>query len=150
MGSPLHFEAPTALQYFAALVADDASFSVLEAAIAVAQDDDPGLDPQAVLSEIDTLAERLRRRLPADAAPLQRLRLLNRYFFQELGFAGNVNDYYDARNSYLPAGAAQRGAASRSRWRCCTSSSRRRSAWARPACRSRGISWSSCTCRAAR
>ncbi|WP_425258560.1 SirB1 family protein [Rubrivivax sp. RP6-9] len=102
MGSPLHFQAPTALQYFAALVADDASFSVLEAAIAVAQDADPGLDPQAVLSEIDALAERLRRRLPADAAPLQKLRLLNRYFFQELGFAGNVNDYYDVRNSYLP------------------------------------------------
>ena len=39
--------------------------------------------------------------MPADAAPLQRLRLLNRYFFQELGFAGNVNDYYDPRNSYL-------------------------------------------------
>jgi regulator of sirC expression with transglutaminase-like and TPR domain len=55
-----------------------------------------------VLAQIDGLAERLRRRLPADAAPLQRLRLLNRYFFQELGFAGNVNDYYDPRNSYLP------------------------------------------------
>lgn len=103
MGGSLHFEAPTALQYFAALVADDASFSVLEAAIAVAQDAEPGLDPQAVLSQIDTLADRLRRRLPADAAPLQKLRLLNRYFFHELGFAGNVNDYYDPRNSYLPA-----------------------------------------------
>ena len=32
---------------------------------------------------------------------MQRLRLLNRFFFQELGFAGNVNDYYDPRNSYL-------------------------------------------------
>ena len=32
---------------------------------------------------------------------MQRLRLLNRFFFQELGFAGNVNDYYDAKNSYL-------------------------------------------------
>jgi regulator of sirC expression with transglutaminase-like and TPR domain len=102
MGSPLHFEAPTALEYFATLVADDASLSVLEAAVAVAQEDLPGLDPQAVLAEIDALAERLRRRLPADAAPVQKLRLLNRYFFQELGFAGNVNNYYDRRNSYLP------------------------------------------------
>ena len=33
--------------------------------------------------------------------PLQRLRLLNRYFFQDLGFAGNVNHYHDPRNSYL-------------------------------------------------
>jgi regulator of sirC expression with transglutaminase-like and TPR domain len=102
MGGSLHFEAPTALEYFAALVADDASLSVVEAAIAVAQDDDPRLDPQDVLAQIDTLAARLMARLPADAAPLQKLRLLNRYFFQELGFSGNVNDYYDPRNSYLP------------------------------------------------
>ena len=102
MGSPLHFETPTALEYFATLVADDATLSVLEAAVAVAQEDLPGLDPQAVLAEVDALAERLRRRLPADAAPVQKLRLLNRYFFQELGFAGNVNNYYDRRNSYLP------------------------------------------------
>jgi regulator of sirC expression with transglutaminase-like and TPR domain len=101
MAGSLHFEAPTALQYFAALVADDASFSVIEAAVAVAQDDEPGLDAQGVLAQIDTLADRLRRRIPADAAPLQRLRLVNQYFFQELGFAGNVNDYYDRRNSYL-------------------------------------------------
>lgn len=108
MPGPLHFEAPTALQYFAALVADDTSFAMVEAAIAVAQDADPALDPQAVVSQIDQLADRLRRRLPADAAPLQKLRLLNRYFFQELGFAGNVNDYYDPRNSYLPEVLATR------------------------------------------
>jgi regulator of sirC expression with transglutaminase-like and TPR domain len=102
MAGSLHFEAPTALQYFAALVADDASFSVIEAAVAVAQDDHPALDAQGVLAQIDALADRLKRRIPADAAPLQRLRLLNQYFFQELGFAGNVNDYYDRRNSYLP------------------------------------------------
>jgi regulator of sirC expression with transglutaminase-like and TPR domain len=102
MGGSLLFEAPTALQYFAALVADDASFSVVEAAVSVAQDEYPGLDAQDVLAQIDVLAERLKRRLPADAAPLQRLRVLNQYFFHELGFAGNVNDYYDPRNSYLP------------------------------------------------
>lgn len=102
MSSDLHFEAPTALEYFAALVADDASLSVLEAAVAVAQDEYPQLDTQQVLSDIDELAHRLRRRIPADASALQRLRLLNRYFFEELGFAGNVNNYYDARNSYLP------------------------------------------------
>jgi regulator of sirC expression with transglutaminase-like and TPR domain len=99
---PLRFEAPTALQYFAALVCDDASFSVLEAAAAVAQDEYPQLDTQELLSQVDALAERLCRRLPADAAPLQRMRLVNSFFFQELGFAGNVNDYYDARNSYVP------------------------------------------------
>lgn len=102
MSSDLFFEAPTALAYFAALVADDASLSVLEAAVAVAQDEYPQLDTQQVLADVDELVHRLRRRIPADASALQRLRLLNRYFFEELGFAGNVNNYYDARNSYLP------------------------------------------------
>jgi regulator of sirC expression with transglutaminase-like and TPR domain len=108
MVSPLHFEVPTALQYFAALVADDDGFSTLEAAVAVAQDEDAGLDVQGVLSQIDELAQQLKRRVPADAAPMQRLRLLNHYFFGELGFAGNVNNYYDAGNSHLPTVLATR------------------------------------------
>ena len=99
--SSLRFEAPTLLDYFAALVADDRQFSLLEAAISVAQDDDPALDVQSVLSQIDGLAARLKQRIATDAGAMHRLRSLNRYFFQELGFAGNVNDYYDPRNSHL-------------------------------------------------
>ena len=101
MPGPLTFETPTPLDYFASLVADDASLSLVEAAVAIAQDDFPQLDTQAVLAEIDTLALKLKRRFPADAVPVQRLRWLNRFFFQEMGFAGNVNDYYDPHNSYL-------------------------------------------------
>ncbi len=99
--TPLTFETPTPLEYFATLVADDASLSLVEAAVAIAQDDFPQLDTQSVLAEIDALAARLKQRFPVDAVPVQRLRWLNRFFFQELGFAGNVNDYYDPHNSYL-------------------------------------------------
>ena len=101
MARPLQFEAPTVLEYFASLVADDASLSLTEAAVAIGQDDDPGLDAQSVLAEIDQLALRLKQRVPADAVPLQRLRRLNHFFFSDLGFAGNVNDYYDPGNSHL-------------------------------------------------
>jgi regulator of sirC expression with transglutaminase-like and TPR domain len=97
----LLFDTPTTLDYFAVLVADDRQFSQLEAAVAIAQDVEPALDVQGVLAEIDALAVKLKRRIAADTAPLQRLRYLNRYFFQELGFAGNVNDYYAPDNSYL-------------------------------------------------
>ena len=101
MSGPLKFATPTALEYFATLVADDASLSLVEAAVSIAQDEFPRLDTQAVLAEIDTLAVKLKARFPADAVPVQRLRWLNRFFFQELGFAGNVNDYYDPHNSFL-------------------------------------------------
>jgi regulator of sirC expression with transglutaminase-like and TPR domain len=32
---------------------------------------------------------------------LQRLRVLNQFFFRDMGFGGNVNNYYDPDNSYL-------------------------------------------------
>src|SRR5918912_637370 len=101
MAEPLQFEAPTALEYFSTLVADDASLSLIEAAASIAQDEFPDLDTQTVLAEVDAMADKLKRRIPADAVPVQRLRWLNRFFFQEMGFAGNVNNYYDPRNSYL-------------------------------------------------
>lgn len=99
--SPWPLAPPTVLGYFAALVAEDEGFALLEAAICVAQDDHPELDVQAVLAEIDGLAAKLKSRLPADASALRRLQSLNHYFFVELGFAGNVNNYYDRGNSYL-------------------------------------------------
>ena len=101
MPAPLSFAAPTALEYFATLVVDDASLPLVEAALALGQDAYPALDIQAELARIDDLAQRLRRRIPADAVALQRLRWLNRYFFEELGFAGNLNDYHHPDNSYL-------------------------------------------------
>ncbi len=101
MAGKLDLTPPTALQYFAALVARDEDLPLLEAAIAIAQHARPGLDTQAVLAQVDALGHALRRRIPADASAMQRLQLLNRYFFQELGFAGNVNHYEDPDNSDL-------------------------------------------------
>lgn len=89
------------LDYFHTLVADDAHFILLEAAAAVAQDDEPQVDAMSVVAQIDELGQRLSRRLAPDAAAQQRLRLLNHYFFKELGFSGNLNDYYAPRNSHL-------------------------------------------------
>ncbi|MDN3921936.1 SirB1 family protein [Roseateles violae] len=97
----LRLQAPTPLQYFATLVADDAGLNLLEAAASIAQDDFPELDVQAVLAEVDALVQRLRQRLPADASANYKLRALTRYFHEELGFAGNVNNYYDCANSYV-------------------------------------------------
>ncbi len=100
---PLSFSAPTPLEYFTSLVQSDEHFPLLEAAVSLAQDEYTDVDVQQVLGDVDQLLARLKRRLPADAAPLQRLRLLNQFFFHDLNFGGNVNDYYDPDNSYLNA-----------------------------------------------
>lgn len=101
MATPMRFNLPTPLEYFAALVADDSQINLLEAAACIAQDEFPQLDVQAVVDEVDKLGDRLLRRLPVDAAAGHRVRALTRYFHAELGFAGNVNNYYDSGNSYL-------------------------------------------------
>ncbi|MFM6990437.1 MAG: transglutaminase family protein, partial [Rhodoferax sp.] len=92
---------PTPLDYFALLVQSDENFPLLEAAVAVAQDEYEDLNVQQVLDSVDQLVAKLQRKIPADAAPLHRLHILNRFFYMELGFAGNVNDYYAPDNSYL-------------------------------------------------
>lgn len=95
------FELPTPLGYFAALVREDQGFPLLEATAAVALDEYPELDLQQLLGQVDQMLLRLQRRLPADAGPLERVRRLNRFFFGDLAFGGNVNHYYDPDNSYL-------------------------------------------------
>ncbi len=97
----LNLSAPTPLEYFQALVESDEHFPLLEAAASLAQDEYPELDVQQVLDEVDLLLSRIKRRLPADAAPLHRLRVLNQFFFRDLSFGGNINDYCDPDNSYL-------------------------------------------------
>jgi regulator of sirC expression with transglutaminase-like and TPR domain len=97
----LSFEVPTPLAYFASLVQSDTDFPLLEAAISLAQDEYPDLDVQEVLGEVDQLLARLKRRLPADAPPMHKLRVLNQFFYADLGFGGNVNNYYDPENSYV-------------------------------------------------
>ena len=97
----LSLAVPTPLEYFATLVQSDADFPLLEAAISLAQDEYPDLDVQQVLGEVDQLLARLKRRLPADAEPLQKLRAVNQFFFNDLNFAANLNHYYDPDNSYV-------------------------------------------------
>ena len=108
MSHGLDLRPPSALQYFATLVARDEGLPLLEAAVAVAQHARPEIDIQAVLAEVDSLAAALVRRIPTDAGALQRLQLLNPYFFGELGFAGNVNHYEDPANSDLSAVLSRR------------------------------------------
>lgn len=96
-----NWSSATPLSYFTTLVSDDHYLPLLEAAAAIAQDEYPELDVQQVLGDVDQLLARVKRRCAHTADPLQRLRLLNHFFFRDMGFGGNVNNYYDPDNSYL-------------------------------------------------
>ena len=97
----LQLDVPTPLDYFASLVQSDRDFALFEAAASLAQDEYPEVDLQSVLSELDQLLQRVQRRIPADAGALQKLKIFNHFFFKDLGFGGNVNNYYDPDNSFM-------------------------------------------------
>ena len=75
------------LDYFTSLVADDDAIPLTETALAIAQDAYPDLDLQAELAALDVLALRLKRRIAEGTPAIQRLRLLNHFFYRDLGLS---------------------------------------------------------------
>ena len=75
--------------------------SLAEGALLIAAGEYEGLDVDHYLKRIDEMGGTLRRRLRSDISTTEALLALNRYVFEELGFSGNADDYYDPRNSYL-------------------------------------------------
>ena len=87
---------------FAELVArEDPQIDLARACLQIAADAYPGLDVDGYVGEIERFAKRLRARLAPDAAAEDRVIALNEFLFDDLGFSGNMDDYYDPRNSYL-------------------------------------------------
>jgi len=95
------YEQVSDLDYFKTLVADPENIPLLEAAASLGTDAQPGLDLQEVLSSVDMQAQRLANRCVDLSTELSRLQTTVDFFYNELRFAGNVNDYYSPDNSYL-------------------------------------------------
>ena len=75
--------------------------SLAEGALLIAAEEYTELDVDGYLARIDRMGAELKRRLRTDISTTEALIALNRYVFDELGFSGNNEDYYDPRNSYL-------------------------------------------------
>jgi regulator of sirC expression with transglutaminase-like and TPR domain len=91
-----------ALEPFARLIAgEDARIDLARACLLIAQDAYPELDVERYLGEIERMAIRLRARLPQNCGAEERVVALNQFLYDDLGFWGNTEDYYDPRNSYL-------------------------------------------------
>jgi len=72
-----------------------------EGALLIAKHADEELDIERYLARIEELAARLRARIPQGGTEPERIAALNRFLFAEQGFAPNLEDYYDPRNSFL-------------------------------------------------
>jgi regulator of sirC expression with transglutaminase-like and TPR domain len=82
--------------------ATDDEIPLLWASLVVAQDEYPSLDVTAYEAQLAAYGTRVRAAAEAkDEDMVGAVRALNRVLFDELGFSGNQQDYYDPRNSYL-------------------------------------------------
>ncbi len=59
------------------------------------------LDIDAQLQIIDSMASDLKNIINRRKRPTEIINAMNEYMFEKQGFAGNMEDYYDPRNSYL-------------------------------------------------
>jgi regulator of sirC expression with transglutaminase-like and TPR domain len=71
------------------------------AALLIAKEEYPALEVEEYLRRLDRMAQEVRRRLEGIRDPLGVIQTMNRYLFEEEGFTGNTEHYYDPRNSFL-------------------------------------------------
>lgn len=79
----------------------DERIDLLSAAMLVARDEYPALDLRHYEAMLDAHVEAIGKHLTENSDTQQRLMALSRYLFEEVGFAGNHDAFYDPRNSYI-------------------------------------------------
>jgi regulator of sirC expression with transglutaminase-like and TPR domain len=80
----------------------DADMNLVRAALLVGKEEEPRVcDVARLLARLREMGDEARERIQGRGAHSTRVEALNRYVFEEQGFAGNVSDYYDPRNSML-------------------------------------------------
>jgi regulator of sirC expression with transglutaminase-like and TPR domain len=78
----------------------DGEVDLARAALLIGAEEEPRrADIGSCLARLDEMGEEARARAVRSGG--SRVEALNRYLFEELGFAGNESDYYDPRNSML-------------------------------------------------
>lgn len=79
----------------------DEQIDLARAALYIAQEEYPSLEPEEYINALDTMAQELEERLPLQSYPLKIIQAINEYLYDDLGFTGNDKNYYDPCNSFL-------------------------------------------------
>jgi regulator of sirC expression with transglutaminase-like and TPR domain len=82
-----------------ALRGPEAEIDLARAALLIAKPEYPGLNLERYLRRLDRLAAEAGVEDSRD--PLRRLHRLREFLFEEAGFRGNAEEYFDPRNSFL-------------------------------------------------
>ena len=89
-------------QELAALFSSESGdVDLLRASLLLARLDNPEVDVDAYVREVELMVEDIQQTLAEDATAGDRLTALNQYLFEQAGFHGSRTEYYNKSNSYL-------------------------------------------------
>lgn len=98
------------MQYFETIVSKafaqevalpESEMNLARAGLLFARAEYPQLDCDWYLGQLDLIASDISARSDPESDLAVRLEVMNNYLFGDLGYTGNLDDYYDPRNSYL-------------------------------------------------
>jgi len=87
--------------YMRLLQTPDPELDLAEAALLIAAEEYHDLRPSIYLNQIARMSTELKRRIKTEVEPRRVVETANAFFFEELQFKGNREEYYDPRNSFL-------------------------------------------------
>ncbi len=88
-------------RFYQAIHQPEPEIDLARAALHLAEEDYPDLDPDKYLNALDRMAAVIEERLPPERYPLRIIQAINQYLYEDLGFHGNTVDYYDPLNSFI-------------------------------------------------
>lgn len=72
-----------------------------KAVLLLAYWNNPDIDIQEIVSNLDEMAEDIHRVMPASGHPLSFIDIITQHLFSQWGFKGNSEDYYNPENSFI-------------------------------------------------
>jgi regulator of sirC expression with transglutaminase-like and TPR domain len=89
-------------QFFTeAMTGPENRLDLARAALLIASEEYPGLDILRYVAKLEAMAAAVRPAVTTTDDPILKIEYLNAYLFEERGFRGNAENYYDPRNSFL-------------------------------------------------
>src|SRR4029434_9885023 len=97
----LAYQAQIRQLFIKAVTGPENRLDLARAALLIASEEYPGLDSLRYVEKLEVMAAAVRPAVTTTNDPTLKIEYLNAYLFEERGFRGNADEYYDPRNSFL-------------------------------------------------
>lgn len=88
-------------QFYQEINQPDDQIDLAKAALYIAQEHQEDFNLDEYIHTLDAMASEILARLREPRYPLQVIKTINHYIYEDLGFQGNRTQYYDPKNSFL-------------------------------------------------